>query len=211
MTIISSFVRAMVARDDPPSSLTFRAADEFQEKIVRKTLITALMAGAAVYALPAAAQDVGSAQMTVQTTIPTYCSELASPDETLDLGGLTNATGQLVTTFAQNSTKQLATGFYCNAPSKVKIEAVPLKHDTITTVGDADSFTNRVDYTASLTWNDQNLQVLSTDADGEEFEVAQANIGDMALEISQPKVDGNRRPIAGDYDGLVRLTISIAQ
>jgi hypothetical protein len=213
MTAHSSLVvRAMTARGRP-SSLNLGPADEFQEKIVRNILVSALAAGAAAYALPASAQNtnVGSAQMIVETNIPTYCSQLVSPDEALDLGNLTGATGQLVTAFAQNSTKQLATGFYCNAPSKVKIEAEPLKSELVTMVGDSSSFTNRVDYTAALTWNGQNLQVLSTDADGEEFSVGQANIGDLALELSEPKVAGNLRPVAGGYAGLVRLTISIAQ
>src|SRR3546814_3723033 len=83
-------------------------------------------------------------------------------DETLDLGNLTGTTVQLVTEFAQNDTLTLETGFYCNAPSTVKIVAEPLRHDTVTTVADFTSFTNRVDYTASLKWNDQDLPVVST-------------------------------------------------
>src|SRR3546814_8994248 len=88
-------------------------------------------------------------------------------------------TGQLVTEFAQNDTLTLETGFYCNAPSTVKIVAEPLRHDTVTTVADFTSFTNRVDYTASLKWNDQDLPVVSTDSDGAEFNITQANIGDQ--------------------------------
>jgi hypothetical protein len=93
----------------------------------------------------------------------------------------------------------------------VKIVAEPLRHDTVTTVADFTSFTNRVDYTASLKWNDQDIPVVSTDSDGAEFNITQANIGDMELKISDPTVADNLRPIAGGYAGLVRLTISLAQ
>ncbi len=212
MTRIYSFVRAMAACDAPPSSLTFRAADEFQEKIVRKTLITALMTGAAVYALPASAQ--GNAEMTIQTNIPGYCSTLTAqgPQEVLDVGDLTGATGQLVTEFSQNSTKTLAPSYYCNAPSKVTIEAEPLTNADVT-VSDSSSFTNRVDYTASLAWGSMApLEVASTEPPGgKEFDIAQATIGEMKLTLSDPRIDGTRnlRPVAGTYNGKVILTISL--
>jgi len=178
---------------------------------VRITLLSAFLVGASAFAVPASAQNVDSKTLIVQSTIPSYCSELGMQDETLDLGNLTGTTGQLVTEFAQNDTLTLETGFYCNAPSTVKIVAEPLRHDTVTTVADFTSFTNRVDYTASLKWNDQDLPVVSTDSDGAEFNITQANIGDMELKISDPTVADNLRPIAGGYAGLVRLTISLAQ
>jgi hypothetical protein len=216
MTIIFSFVRAMVARNAPSSLLTLRAADEFQEKIVRNTLITALMAGAAVYGLPASAQtaNVGSASMTIQTNIPGYCSSLAAqgPQDVLDLGDLTGATGQLVNDFAQNATKTLASSYYCNAPSKVTIEAEPLKSTVVATVGDTQSFTNRVDYTALVNWGGEALEVASTEPPGgKEFDIGQATIGEMKLTLSDPRVDGprNLRPVAGSYEGKVTLTISL--
>ncbi len=218
MTRIYSFVRAMVARDAPPSSLTLRAADEFQEKIVRKTLITALVAGAAVYALPASAQNVNSAvpsaSMTIQTNIPGYCSALAAqgPNDVVDLGSLTGATGQLVDDFGQNAVKTLASDYYCNAPSKVKIEVEPLRNADTSPVSDSSSFTNRVDYTALVNWGNEALEVASTEPTGfKEFAVGQATIGAMKLTLSDPHAGGanNLRPTAGTYNGKVTLTISL--
>ena len=218
MTTISSFVRAMVARDTSPSSFNPRLADELQEKIVRNTLITALMAGAAIYALPASAQtantDVRSAELAVETNIPGYCSDLAAlgPDDMLNLGSLANSTtGQLVEEFEQNASKELSGSFYCNAPSKVKIEVQPLTNAAIASVSDSTSFTNRVDYTASLEWGGRDLTVASTEAGGQEFEIEQATIGTMELKLSDPRVEGSRnlRPVAGDYEGKVILTISL--
>jgi len=207
-----SFVRATVARGAPPSSLTLRPADEFQEKIVRTTLLSALLLGASAYALPASAET-DPPSITVQSTIPPYCSELSMQDVTLDLGTLTDVNGKLVSQFAGDDTRELASSFYCNAPTKVKIEADPLMNDIVTTVDDDQSFTNRVDYTAKLTWANVtgDLSVSSTVDDGTEFDIPQAQIGTMAIEISQPDVTGNLRPVAGGYTGAVRLTISLAQ
>lgn len=170
-------------------------------------LATVVLATAA----PAMAQD--SESFTVQTTVPAFCSQLSSgTTPAMNLGSLTGATGQLVAAFNGTETqRELAANFYCNAPSTVTIEAVPLKHETVSFVADGTSFTNRVDYTATIKWRDLEGTVSSTASAPQEIPASQANIGSLLLSLSAPVVDGNRRPVAGDYAGQVRLTIALSQ
>ncbi len=177
---------------------------------MRTTLLRAFLVGASVYAVPALAQD--SDTMVIQTQVPPYCSELSISSTPMNLGTLTGATGQIVSTFNGTETeRELAASFYCNAPSKVTIKAEPLRHDTVAIVGDASSFTNRVDYTAQLKWRDLTGSANSTLTDATELNATQANIGQLKLTLSNPSVSNNLRPIAGNYAGQVRLTISLAQ
>ena len=140
----------------------FHLADEYREKTVRTILMGAFVLAAVASAAPAMAQD--SATFTVQTTVPAFCSQFSVGQAPMDLGALTGATGQLVGTFASGSQteRQLATNFYCNAPSTITIKAEPLMHETVTVVTDSASFTNRVDYTATLKWNGLESAVSST-------------------------------------------------
>ncbi len=178
---------------------------------MRITLLRALMLSASVYAVPAWAQ--GSDTMAVQSQVAPFCSELSVSSTAMELGSLTGATGQIVNDFsaAIENERQLAASFYCNAPSKVTIIAEPLLNDTVSFVADSSSFTNRVDYTASLVWDDVLGNVSSTVAAGQEITAAEANIGPMTLRLSNPTVANNLRPVAGGYSGQVRLTISLTQ
>ena len=87
--------------------------------------------------------------------------------------------------------------------------ATPLTTTNSTT--DVASFTSRVDYTATLVWDDINGNVSSTATSGAVIAVPEANIGPMKLTLSNPAVVSNRRPVAGDYNGQVTLTIALAQ
>lgn len=178
---------------------------------MRTTLLRAFMLGASACAAPAMAQDTDT--LNVQSVVVPYCSQLSISSIPMNLGELTGPTGQLVSSFASSSesTRQISTNFYCNAPAKVTLRALPLVHSTVSVVGDAQSFTNRVDYTAKLTWNTIEGQVSSTAAADQEINAPQANIGGLELALSNPVVANNLRPIAGVYAGQVRLTVSLTQ
>ena len=120
--------------------------------MVKTTLIGAGVLTALAIASPAMAQD--SATFTAQTTVPAYCSQFSSGQTPMDLGTLTGPSGQILTTFGSGAQteRQLSSNFYCNAPSTITIKADPLVEEAGTTVTDPD-FTNRVDYTATLTWS----------------------------------------------------------
>lgn len=176
---------------------------------MKTTLLRALVLGATLYAVPATAQD--SDTFTVKSQVAPFCSELSISSTPMDLGSLTGATGQIVSDFSGTDERELAASFYCNAPSKVTITAEPLLHDTVTFVADSGSFTNRVDYKATLVWDDVTGNVVSTAASGQEILAGEANIGSMRLTLSDPTVANNLRPVAGGYSGQVRLTISLTQ
>lgn len=188
-----------------------RSAGETWEKTVKTTFLRAIVAGASLYAMPALAQD--SDTLAVQSQVAPFCSELSISSAPMDLGSLTGATGQIVNDFsgAIENERELATSFYCNAPAQVTITAEPLLHDTVSVVGDSASFTNRVDYTATLEWDDVQGTTDSTVADGDQIDAPEANIGPMTLTLSNPTVDNNRRPVAGGYSGQVRLTVALTQ
>ena len=177
---------------------------------MKTTLLRAtLWLGASLYAAPALAQDTDT--MNVQSQVAPFCSEFTANPAPMNLGSLTGPTGQIVSSFAggAETERELATSFYCNAPSTVTITATPLTTSNSTT--DTASFTSRVDYTATLVWDDINGNVSSTAASGAVIAVPEANIGPMKLTLSNPAVVSNRRPVAGDYSGQVTLTIALAQ
>ena len=174
------------------------------------TMLRASLAlGAALFAAPAFAQD--SDTMTVQSQVAPFCSEFTVSATPMNLGTLTGATGQLVPSFASGAEteRELAASFYCNAPSTITITATPLI--TLKSTTDTASFTSRVDYTATLVWDDINGNVSSTASTPAVISVGEANIGPMKLTLSNPAVVNNRRPVAGDYAGQVTLTIALAQ
>lgn len=178
---------------------------------MRTTLLRALALSAAMTALPAAAQD--SESFVVQSQVAPFCSELSVSSAPMNLGSLTGATGRIVSDFAgaPERERQLAASFYCNAPSRITITADPLLSDTVTLVTDSSSFTNRIDYTATLVWDDVTGNVPSTATSGQAIDAPQANIGALTLLLSAPTVANNLRPVAGGYSGQVRLTISLTQ
>lgn len=189
----------------------FRGAEKSKEKTVKTTLIGLSVLGALASAAPAMAQD--SATFTSKTTVPAFCSQLSASATPMDLGALTGATGQIVPTFSSTAQtqRQLAANFYCNAPSTITIQADPLLHTTVTTVSDATSFTNRVDYTATLKWSALQNAVSSTSPSAQVISATQPNIGELTITLSNPSVVNNLRPVAGNYAGQVRLTIALAQ
>jgi hypothetical protein len=177
---------------------------------VKTTLLRAsLLLGASLWAGPALAQD--SDTMTVQSQVAPFCSELSVSSAPMNLGSLTGPTGQIVPSFGSGAEteRELAASFYCNAPATVTITATPLITPNTTT--DTSSFTSRVDYTATLVWDDVNGNVSSTVTGGATIGVPEANIGPMKLTLSNPAVVSNRRPVAGDYTGQVTLTVALAQ
>lgn len=177
---------------------------------MRTQLICAVALGLSAVALPASAQTTtySEADFTVRTTVPGFCSSLGTDAVELDLGELTDGAGQLVSAFA-GDTEASWTGYYCNGPSEVKVEVEPLMRTPSVAVEDDSSFTDRVDYTATVDWNLVQGSTNSAAAAPAELAAATANTGDFTLTVSDPVTDGNRRPIEGDYTGAVRLTVSL--
>ena len=168
-----------------------RLAEKFEEKTVKTTLTGLFVLGALAGASPAMAQD--SATFTSKTTVPAFCSQLSVSATPMNLGTLTGTTGQIVPAFSSTAQtqRQLAANFYCNAPSTITIQADPLMHTTVTTVADSTSFTNRVDYTATLKWSALQNAVSSTAASPQVNSATQPNIGELTITLSNPAVVNN--------------------
>jgi len=175
---------------------------------LKTRLFCASLLGTSLIASPAFAQDSDAMQITSQ--VPAFCSEFQNNATPLELGSLTGPTGQIVPSFTGTETSRtIAASFYCNAPANVTIKAEPLLTTNSTT--DTSSFTSRVDYTATLVWDNVQGSVSSTVIDGAVIPASEANIGPMSLALSNPAVVNNRRPVAGAYSGRVTLTVALAQ
>lgn len=175
---------------------------------MKTRLLRASLLGASIVAAPAFAQDTET--MVIQSQVAPFCSEFQSNAAPMELGMLTGPTGQIVSTFNGSETERdVAASFYCNAPSTVTITAAPLTTPNSTT--DTTSFTSRVDYTATLIWDDVQGSVSSTASSGSVINAPEANIGPMKLRVSNPAVANNLRPVAGAYSGQVTLTVALAQ
>ncbi len=178
---------------------------------MKTTLIGLSVLGVLASAAPAMAQ--ASANFTSQTTVPAFCSQLSAGGAPMDLGALTGTTGQILPSFAPSAQteRELSASFYCNAPSTITIKADPLMNDTVTSVADSSSFTNRVDYLATIKWSSLENAASSTSANAQVILASQPNIGALTIKLSNPTVTNNLRPVSGSYSGQVRLTIALAQ
>lgn len=174
---------------------------------MRIHLLCATTLGLAAFAVQASAQDADD--ITISSSVAPYCADLSASISPLNLGDLIESTGFLVTDFIGDNEREVAAGYYCNAPATVTLEATPLMHGAITTVADHSSFTNRVDYTASLEWGAVTGSVLSTLVDGDDIEATEATIGSLIIRVTDPTTAGGRRPVAGAYEGAVTLTVAL--
>lgn len=177
---------------------------------MRIKLLCAVALGVVAGASAAAAQTTNGPQtITIESSVAPFCANFGTPPAPLNLGELAGPNGFLVSAFAGDTDREIAAGYYCNAPSTVTLKADPLVHTTVTTVADSSSFTNRVDFLASLVWNAYSGSVSSTVVDGVEIDAIEANIGAVVLTVSDPVTAGNLRPIAGAYEGAVHVTIAL--
>lgn len=176
---------------------------KIEEKAVKTHLLCAMALGLAGTASAAAAQD--SDTFLVQTNVSAFCANMGAAPGPLALGELADLNGFVVTTFAGPTTYSIP-GYYCNAPATVTLAAAPLLQTTSPAPTDP-GFTNRVDYTASLVWDNVNGSVDSVANTPATIPSGGANVGDLIVTVSAPDTTGNRRPIAGAYAGAVTLTI----
>jgi hypothetical protein len=188
----------------PPIRIPF--IGKIEEKAVKTHLLCAIALGLAGTATAASAQDQDS--FTVQTTVPKYCASVGADPAPLALGDLSGPTGFVVSSFA-GVTSHSIPGYYCNAASTVTLKADPLLEPTPTSLLDTSSFTNRIDYTASLVWDNVTGSDDSVSAAAATIAASEANIGAMTVTVSNPNVRGDTvRPVAGAYDGAVTLSVA---
>lgn len=183
-----------------------RVIGKIEEKAVKTHLICAIALGLAGTATAASAQD--SDTFLVQTNVSAFCTNLSAAPGPLDLEELAGADGFVVTTFA-GATSFSIPGYYCNAPATITLKAEPLVQTDGTPITDPAAFTNLVNYTANLTWDDVSGSSDSTVVDGTPITTAEANAGNLMVWVSDPNTVNNRRPIAGVYAGAVTLTITL--
>ena len=197
--------RHSAALRQPP--VRFPLAGIIEEKAVKTHLLCAIALGLAGAATAASAQD--STTFNVNSSVTPFCSSLTAPTGSLSLGELIEADGHVVDAFV-NSPTYSVNGYYCNAPATITLAAAPLMQTGAPVDFDPGSFTNRVDYEAVLAWGAVDG---SDESAGEpeptEIDSGLANMGNLVLSVTGPNTDGNRRPVAGAYEGSVTLTVAL--
>ena len=195
----------MIFRRKHPSGS--RLGGAFEEKAVRTYLLSAVALSLTVGVSAAAAQH--SDTVNVRTNVPAYCQSLSGLNgTTLDLGALADNAGRVVDSFSGDTSVSLAT-YYCNSPTTISLEARPLTVTPMVPIGDVASFTGQVDFLASLTWSDISGSDNSAAAGATDIPVASAKMGELLVAVSEPTTSGNRRPVAGAYEGSVILNVNI--
>lgn len=171
-------------------------------------LLCAVALGLAGIAASASAQD--SDSFTIRSNVTSFCSHLSNASSPLVLGELIGLDGLVTPTFAAaTSTSYSVPGYYCNAPATMTVEAKPLLNTGVSTSPSSD-FTTRVDYLASLVWDNVSAQANTAAAaagDSQSAPSTEANIGALTLTVSQPAA--TLRPVAGAYAGSVILKITL--
>lgn len=187
-------------------AVTTRQPGLFEEKIVKSRLFCAIALSACAASGAAMAQD--SADIGVNTSVPAFCSSLTPGSPTsMSLGSLVGPTGQVVSTFGGTTSYALAS-YYCNSRATITLAASPLRPTIPVSIGDVASFTDRVDYVASLSWDDVSLQVESAAGSPAQLTTTEANIGTLTVTVSDPETESNKRPVAATYEAAVTLTIA---
>ncbi|GAA0647710.1 hypothetical protein [Brevundimonas lenta] len=151
-------------------------------------------------AAPAFAGDV-----TVNASVTAVCS-VANPSQTLDIGEIAvDANGDVA---SQSSTHHFG-NIWCNGSSNtITVSVEPLENAQA--VVDTYSFTNQVEFQLTtsnpglpMTWHTvSNPTVTVTDIPA--FETGTGAYDQFTITT----VAGSKRPIAGDYSGAIRLTIT---
>ena len=176
---------------------------KIEEKAVKLHLLCAAALGLAGVASAASAQD--SDAFSVISKVSPFCANTGAAAEPLELGELADSDGFVVNAFAGTTSFSLP-GYYCNSKAEITLTAAPLLETTSPAPSDP-GFTNRVDYTASLVWDDVTGQVESAAGAPATIATAGPNIGDLVVTVSEPETDSNRRPIGGVYAGSVTIKI----
>lgn len=182
------------------------ARGAIEEKAVKTTLLCAMALGLSVTATAAAAQD--SDSITIQSSVPKFCQSVAGLEAApIALGSLSDGVGQLVDTFTGDTDVSLAT-YYCNGPATITLDAQPLVRTPAVPINDAASFTGQVDYLASLSWSDVAISNATTAGSATVYPTGAPKTGTLTVSVSSPTTQGNRRPVAGDYEGSVILNVN---
>lgn len=171
---------------------------------MRKIALLAL--SAAMFAVPATAQDV-TGDVTIEGSVGGRClftvdSQAISIPELAVTGS--GATAGKLDPATVNGLSRTLTGWCNSSAAQISVEAFPL----VNTAPAATGFTNRVDFTATAAANSVN----ATDTTLTAGSGSTANVGmfagNVVVTLSSASAPGDALLVAGDYDGLVEVTLS---
>lgn len=181
-------------------------------KSMRNHLACAVALATAAMASQAAAQNLSSGDVTINSSVPRFCQgTIGATGQSIDLGSLVDSNGFLVTSFNGTPSKQLTTtNYYCNAPSKLTLTATPLRPNAAVNVTDPQSFSAQVNYVASLAWGaGVTASAASSAASPTLVNTNEAHTGLMTLSLATPTTPNGRRPVAAIYEGAVTITVAL--
>jgi phage-related minor tail protein len=183
---------------------------------MKKLLFTALLAGSALAAVPAAAQSV-SGNVTVTGTVAAKCTSAGGQNGSINLGELAVADGKVNPTFSANvgGLSRSFTVTCTSANPQISVDATALVNSAIVTP--TAGYTNTVHYTATMVASKaaggttsaidtSNVAGATTALVGDHLANAPNNI---VLTVSNGNTTTATDMLeAGDYSGVIALTVS---
>ncbi len=185
-----------------------------------RQLLIALTASAALAApMAAQAQSTGTSTANVGGLVEKAC-DIGSPSTTtLEIGDLTGADGRLLPALA--GSQQITTaieGAWCNTPSIMKLDGVPMGLTDVPTYGTPAGFSRLLTYNATLTgWPAPLVYRPMTNTTAPETDAAGAREASLLLAISNlaPLNAGGTAEAptnvleAGAYTGSVTVSVTV--
>ncbi|MDQ0251910.1 hypothetical protein ACCC88_11040 [Sphingomonas sp. Sphisp140] len=183
---------------------------------MKKLLFTALLAGSAFAAVPAAAQSV-SGNVTVTGTVAAKCTSAGGLNGSINLGELAVADGKVNPTFSGNvgGLSRSFTVTCTSANPQISVDASALVNSAI--VSPTAGYTNTVHYTATMAASKAGGGTTSAIDTSNVVGATTALVGDhlanTASNITVTVSNGNTTNAtdmleAGNYSGVIALTVS---
>ncbi|MGV3512409.1 MAG: hypothetical protein ACO1OX_10445 [Novosphingobium sp.] len=172
---------------------------------MRKILVLAASM-IAIAATPAMAQSV-TGTVNVTGSVAPKCKFVTATAD-LPLGELANTDGGLDPAKVDNQTRTL-NGWCNNAAATLSVKATALTGDQAVTTGAEAAFTNRIDYTASVTANSASFSDVSTDDLASADATVNMFSGDVVVTLGSSSA-ASKKLVAGDYTGKVEVTLTPA-
>lgn len=172
---------------------------------MRKLILLATAFAASASPAFAAASAPVTGVVNVTGSVGEKCKFVTASDD-LPLGELANADGGLETSVVDGQFRTLS-GWCNNSAATLSVKATALTGDQAVTSGAEVSFTDRVNYIASVDANGKNF----TDNSNDDVAGAAANVnmfsGDIKVTLTASTAD-SKKLVAGAYTGKVEVTLS---
>ncbi len=203
----------MTAARDPiqtsnDHAVAARSAPTHQERTVHKSLLSAAVAMSLLIPAGAALAN-DSDSFNINSQITAKCASLAAPSGPITLGELADGNGFLDPGVLSGDESYTVSGFWCNGPVTVSLQATQLGNTTVAVSPDP-AFTRAVDFTATMAWDNVSGADASANPAATVFNTSEANTGNLVLQVTalSTGTPGAQKLVAGPYAGAITVTFT---